>query len=185
LLAAARRLFARKGYTATSLDDVTGAANMTKGAFYHHFQGKSELFEAVFEQEERKLCEAMTTAFLAKRDPWAGFAAGSRAFLEASLDRGVQRITLIDAPIALGYKRMHEIQARYTLALMKQGLRAAIDAGRVRKRELDPLANVLFGGMCQALTFVVESDDQRAAVKKIQRELKAVLDGLAVPPDKS
>jgi AcrR family transcriptional regulator len=182
LIAAARKLFARHGYAGTSLAAVARECGVTKGAFYHHFDDKTQLFEAVYEEEERKLCEALAAAYLGKKDPWAGFAAGSRAFLEASLDPDVQRITLIDAPSALGFDRMRAIQTRYGLALMKQGLQAAMTAGRIRRREVDPLANVLFGGMCQAATFVLESDDQQAALKKVQRELKAVLDGLAGAP---
>jgi AcrR family transcriptional regulator len=173
-------MFARNGYQATSLEAVARRCGVTKGAFYHHFNDKAELFAAVYEEEERKLCEALTAAYFQKNDPWSGFAAGSKAFLEASLDPGVQRITLIDAPSALGFARMREIQGRYTLALMKTGIRQAMAAGQIRKREVDPLANVLFGGMCQAVTYVLESDDQPAALKKINRELNAVVDGLAV-----
>jgi AcrR family transcriptional regulator len=180
ILATARKLFARDGYAATSLDAVVQSCGMTKGAFYHHFKDKAELFAAVYEEEERKLGEAMATAYLQKKDPWTGFAAGAKAFLEASFDPGVQQITLIDAPSALGFDRMREIQSRHTLALMKGGLKQAIAAGRIRRREIEPLANVLFGGMCQAVTFVLHSDDQASALKKVNRELTAVLDGLAV-----
>ncbi len=52
LLEEARRLFAADGYNATSLDDVVAAAGVTKGALYHHFRSKRELFRAVFENEE-------------------------------------------------------------------------------------------------------------------------------------
>ena len=180
LVATARNLFARNGYQATSLEAVARTCGVTKGAVYHHFNDKAELFAAVYEEEERKLCEALTAAYLQKNDPWSGFAAGSKAFLEASLDPGVQRITLIDAPSALGFAWMREIQGRYTLALMKAGIRQAMAAGQIRKREVDPLANVLFGGMCQAVTYVLESDDQPATLKKVNRELNAVVDGLAV-----
>jgi AcrR family transcriptional regulator len=180
LVATARKLFARDGYAATSLDAIAHSCGVTKGAFYHHFQDKAELFAAVYEEEERRLCEALTEAYFTKSDPWTGFAAGSKAFLEASLDPGVQQITLIDAPSVLGFARVREIQSRYTLALMKEGIKAAMAAGQIRRREVDPLANVLFGGMCQAVTFVLEAGDQRAALRKINRELNAVLDGLAI-----
>jgi AcrR family transcriptional regulator len=180
LVTAARKLFARDGYGGTSLETVARKCGVTKGALYHHFDDKAELFAAVFEEEERRLCEALTEAYFEKKDPWAGFAAGSQAFLEASLDPGVQQITLIDAPSALGFERMRDIQSRHTLALMKEGIKAAMAAGQIRRREVDPLANVLFGGVCQAVTFVLESDDQPTAFKKVNRELNAVLDGLAV-----
>ena len=179
LVATARRMFARAGYQATSLEAVARRSGLTKGAFYHHFSDKADLFAAVYEQEERRLCEAVTDAYFKKKDPWDGFSAGSQAFLEASLDPGVQQITLVDAPSALGVDRMREIQSRYTLALIEEGVKAAMNAGRIDKRDIKPLANVLFGGMCQAATFVLEADDQRKALKKVLRELNAVLAGLA------
>lgn len=173
-------MFARHGYAGTSLDAVTRKSGVTKGAFYHHFGDKAELFAAVYEDEERRLGEVMTQAYTRKKDAWAGFAAGSRAFLEACLDPGVQQIMLIDAPSALGIVRMREIQSRHTLALLKEGLNQAMAAGRIGRRPIDPLANVLFGGMCQAVTFVLQSHDQPAALRKVNRELNAVLDGIAV-----
>src|SRR3712207_344776 len=114
LLAAARTLFARDGYAATSLESIARECGLTKGAFFHHFNDKAELFAAVYENEERKLGEAMTKSYLGKRDPWAGYAASAKAFLEAAFDPGTPQIMLIDAPSVLGLERMREIQGRHT-----------------------------------------------------------------------
>jgi AcrR family transcriptional regulator len=57
LLDAARTLFGEQGYAATSLDEVVSAANVTKGALYHHFAGKQQLFAAVYEQVKREVSE--------------------------------------------------------------------------------------------------------------------------------
>ena len=179
LLATARKLFARNGYAATSVEAIVRTAGMTKGAFFHHFSDKADVFAAVYEEEERKLGEGMTAAFLKKKDPWVGFSAGSKAFLEAAFDPGVQQIMLIDAPSVLGVERMREIQGRHTFALMSEGLEQAMAAGRIRRREVEPLANVLFGGMCQAVTYVLRADDKPTAIRKVNRELTAVLTGLA------
>ena len=179
LLIAARKLFARDGYTATSVESIVRECGMTKGAFFHHFNDKAELFAAVYEEEERKLGEAMAAVYLRKRDPWAGFAASAKAFLDAAFDPGTQQITLIDAPSVLGVERMREIQGRHTFALMTEALREAMAAGRIRKREVEPLANVLFGGLRQAVTYVLSSSDKPTAIRKINRELTAVLEGLA------
>src|SRR3954470_23366273 len=82
LIAAARELFARQGYAATSLDEIAAAANVTKGAVYHHFAGKRDIFRAVYEREQRRLAKIESQAYARKRDPWAGFHAGCLAFLE-------------------------------------------------------------------------------------------------------
>jgi AcrR family transcriptional regulator len=54
LVAAAMRVFARKGYAGASVDDVAGEAGFTVGALYSNFAGKQELFMAAFERH----CEA-------------------------------------------------------------------------------------------------------------------------------
>src|SRR5687767_8532321 len=100
----ARELFASEGYSSTQLDDVVRAAGVTKGALYHHFQGKADLFRAVFEHEQRRLSKVVSDACHRQRDPWKGFFSGCRALLEAQLDPGVQRITLLDAPSVLGWE---------------------------------------------------------------------------------
>ncbi|HET9518850.1 MAG TPA: TetR family transcriptional regulator [Actinoplanes sp.] len=47
LVDAATRLFTERGYADTSIDDVAGAARVTRGALYHHFAGKQAIFNAV------------------------------------------------------------------------------------------------------------------------------------------
>lgn len=179
LLAAARHLFATDGYAATSLDAVVAEAGVTKGAVYHHFRGKAELFEAVYEHEQARLSEELARAFGSKADPVEGAYAACRAFLDASMDQGVQRITLLDAPSALGWERMREIEAEYGLALIKSGIKAAIDAKRIARRDVDSLAHLLFGALCEGAMYVVRADDPALARRRFEREVKALLDALA------
>src|SRR3954463_6271863 len=149
LLASARALFAERGYGATSLADVVDAAGLTKGAVYHHFSNKQDVFRAVYEGEQRHLVRVVADAALREADPWDGFMAGWRAFLEAAQDPAVQRITLLDAPAALGWQRMREIgsgrprrarratQARDRLGLPPRARRdraRACDGRRRRRR---------------------------------------------------
>jgi AcrR family transcriptional regulator len=179
LVATARSLFAQDGYAATSLDAVSAKAGLTKGSIYHHFDGKRQLFEAVFEAEERRLCAALAEAAATKSDPWDGFFAGSKAFLEASLEPGVQRITLLDAPAVLGWERVREIEADYGLALLKEGLRMAAEAGRIRSRDADGLAHLLFGALCEGAMYIARASDQRQALRKITGDFKSLLDAIA------
>src|SRR5215207_94938 len=86
LLAAARKLFASRGFAATSLETVVSICGVTKGALYHHFDGKRDLFRAVFEEEQRRLATIVAEAYTHKADPWSGFIAGCRAFLGEALD---------------------------------------------------------------------------------------------------
>ena len=103
LVDAARELFARDGYDATSLDAVATRAGVTKGAVYHHFDSKPQLFEAVFSREIARMTGPPTAAYMRKKDPWDAFKAAGRAFLDECLDPGLQRIVLLDAPAAIGW----------------------------------------------------------------------------------
>jgi AcrR family transcriptional regulator len=179
LLDAARRLFAADGYNATSLEDVVAAAGVTKGALYHHFSSKLDLFRAVFENEERALARVCHEAYSRSDDPWDGFDAGCRAFLEESLDPGVQRIALLDGPAVLGWEAVREIERRYSLSMIENGLREAIESGRIGRRPAGPLAHMLFGALCEgAMTVARSGGDQRAAMREVQREVTALLGAL-------
>jgi len=180
LLDASKRLFAAEGYAATSLETVAEEAGVTKGALYHHFKGKRELFAAVYDHEQRRLAALIDDAYRRKRDPWAGFYSGCRAFFEASLDRDVQRITLLDAPGAIGWEAMREIENQYSLKLLKNGLSEAIEAGRIAKRPVDPLAHLLLGAMCEGAMMAARADDPALATRRCLAELKSLLDALAL-----
>jgi AcrR family transcriptional regulator len=179
LIKAARELFAADGYRATSLDDVVDAVGLTKGAVYHHFTSKQELFAAVFEQEERRLSEVAAAAYRRKRDPWEGLLAACRAYLEGQQEPGVQRITLLDAPSVLGWDRLRALEARYTLAGLEQALQALVDSGRIKPRPIGPLAQMLQGAICDGAMLVARSDDQKATAREVNRELRELLSGLS------
>jgi AcrR family transcriptional regulator len=178
LVSTGRKLFAKQGYAGTSLDQICEASGVTKGALYHHFAGKHELFEAVFREEERRLSDVRVDAFSRRRDPWAGFIAGVQAYLEALLDPGVQHITILDAPSVLGWDRMREIQAGHSLALVKEGLRRSAEAGRIRRRDTDALAHIVFGSICEASMYIARAEDQDAALREVSRELRGLLSAL-------
>lgn len=179
LLQAARRLFAADGYRATSLEEIVSAAGLTKGALYHHFRGKDDLFRAVFVREQQALAERQMAAYARKRDPWDGLYAGCKAFFEGSLDPGVQRITLLDAPAVIGWEEMRAIQAEYGLAQLQATLKLLMKEGRINSRPVAPLAHLLSGAICESAMMVARSDDHKAATRHVLRELRTLLDALA------
>jgi AcrR family transcriptional regulator len=179
LLDAARTSFAEVGFAATSLDAVTASAGVTKGALYHHFPNKRALFRAVYEREEQRLVEQALRVAIRTRDPWDAFEAGLAAYFEASSHAGVQRITLLDAPSVLGPEEAHSIAVSGWSILIEGGLARAVAAGELEPRPLGPLADLLYGAICQAAMIVARSEDQAAARTAYFSELRAILRGLA------
>ncbi|HEX9936155.1 MAG TPA: TetR/AcrR family transcriptional regulator [Longimicrobium sp.] len=182
LVRTAREQFARDGFAGTSLDAVVAACGLTKGALYHHFGGKTELFTAVFEDEAARLADRVAGAMGAGEASWEGAFTGIRAFLRESQDPGVQRIMLLDGPSVLGWEGVREIEGEYGLALIKDTLAGLMAAGLIPDREVETLAHLLFGAMCEGAMLVARSDDPSAALTAVEAELKHLVSGLAARP---
>lgn len=179
LVDAAHALFARDGYDATSLDAVAARAKMTKGAVYHHFEGKRQLFEAVFTGEVERMVTPLAAAYARKKDPWDAFKAGCHAFLDECLDPGLQRIFLLDASAAIGWEGIRRLESPL-LGMMELGISRAAEAGRIGSRPPGPLAHFLFGAICEMAMIVARADDQKGAHREASAEIGRVLDGLAI-----
>ena len=120
LIATARALFADRGYAAVGTEEIVRATGVTRGALYHHFTGKRELFQAVYEQVERQLVERIATSAMSSAgDPLQALNAGAEAFLDACEDPAVQRIALVDAPSVLGWERWRAIGLQYGFGLVQ------------------------------------------------------------------
>ena len=177
LVAAARGLFSECGYHAVSVRDVAAQAGVTRGAFAHHFPDKEALFLAVFDQVERELLSAEKVR-PAGEDPWTMFCAGVQDYLFAATRPDVQRITLIDAPAVLGWRRWRELEEGYSLGALTQVLQAAMDAGRIRRRPVEPLAHLILGSVMEAALLVAHSDDPIGRRAEVGQALEDLLRGL-------
>lgn len=148
LIAAARALFVDKGYAETSTPEIVRAAEVTRGALYHHFADKADLFRAVVEAEAEALVSRIDAEAV---DAGAGgMEAGSAAFFRAMAEPGRARLLLIDGPAVLGPDEMSRIDAG--------GGRASLRAG------LDLVVSGVGEAEMQALTEVVSAAFDRAAL---------------------
>lgn len=177
LLHAARTLFGDRGYSATSLDEVAHAAKVTKGALYHHFEGKQELFGAVYEQVKREVSERAATAFL-EPDPWLDLCAGCHAILDAHLDPSVRRIVLHDAQAVLDADTIRHIDARYGAVVLRGALRRSIRAGVIASLPLKALALMLTGAILEGCMAIADAEDPAQAREDVGEVLTAILRGL-------
>jgi AcrR family transcriptional regulator len=174
LLDSGRALFAAGGFAGTAREDIVGQAGVTRGALYHHFVGKEQLFRAVYEEMERDIAERILTAAAAGSDPAEQLSLGCRAFLDLATDPAVQRIALIDAPSVLGWRTWREVEAVYGLGLVRDGLQAAMDAGQIAHQPVTPLSHVVLAALNEAALYIAGATDPAAA----RAEMGAVLDGL-------
>ena len=175
LIAEGRRLFGERGYAAVGTEEIVRAAGVTRGALYHHFEGKRELLEAVYVQVEEEITQRIAEVALAggASSPLEAMRAGAAMFVDACVDPEVQQIVLLDAPAVLGWERWREIADSFGLGLIEASLSAAIEAGEIEQQPVRPLAHVLMGALDEAAMYVARSPDPAA-----RDEVAAVLNRL-------
>lgn len=176
LVAAARALFGARGFAAVGTEEVVRAAGVTRGALYHQFKDKHDLFEAVvLDLEEDTTRRVAETALAGAASPLAGLRAGARAFLELCEEPEVERILLLDAPGVLGWERWREIGQQYGLGVIRASLEAAMAAGEIDEVPVEPLSHVLLGALDEGALYVARATDREAARDAIVTILERLL----------
>lgn len=178
LIDAARELFAEEGFAGTATEAVVRRAGVTRGALYHHFRDKTDLFAAVYEDIERRLVEDLGSHLTPGADPLSLLVEGIGIFLDACMDPATRRITLLEGPTVLGWRRWHEVQEAHGFGLTKAVLQAAVDEGRIRPLPVDALAHLLLGALVESAMVLAMAEDPEAAKAELAETLRAVVEAL-------
>ena len=184
LIAAARRLWTERGYADVGTPEIAREAGVSRGAMYHQFADKADLFSAVAEAVEQdvtqRLAERVATAGVT--DPVKALQTASEAWLLVSQEPEVRQILLVDAPVVLGWARLRDLLQRYGLGLTETLLDAAMRAGRLRRQPTRPLATVVLGALNEAAMHVAAADDPAKAYEEVAAVVRDLLDGLLQQP---
>ena len=178
LIRTARRFYGRKGYAETSIADIVRGAKVTRGALYHHFANKRELFRAVYEGLAEDLTTRLMDAARLEPRPELHLEIGCQAFLDACLDRDVRQILILDAPAVLGVADRDEINARHARGALSLALSGGMEHGYLREQPVDPLAYLLLGALEEAGLQIARASDLDLARRELGDALQALLDGL-------
>ncbi|UNO38407.1 TetR/AcrR family transcriptional regulator [Streptomyces sp. MST-110588] len=177
LLLEGRRLFAEHGYGAVGLSQIVGAAGVTKGALYHHFDSKAAVFRAVLESVQREVGERVAAAADAHGDPWLQLTAGCREFLAATTAPDVQRIMLVDGPAVLGWSEWRSMDETHSARHLSDVLTVLVASGVIAPQPVAPLAHLLSGAMNEAALWLASSsspDDLTHTQAALERLLDAL-----------
>lgn len=180
LVETGRRLFTEHGYQATSTERLVREAGVTRGALYHHYDGKRSLFQAVFEQIEREIHQRVLDAIAAAGPDEPFWRVGVEAFLDGCMDPAAQRIVLLDAPSVLGWETWREIDSGYFLGLVVALVERGIDSGELARQPARPVAHLLMGALTEAALAIARSPDPAAARAEFGRSAIRLIDGLRV-----
>lgn len=179
LLDAALALFTEHGYADAPTEEIVQRAGVTRGALYHHFKDKQDLFRAVFDRLDQEFTLRVAGASAsAGGDVWRRLMAGVDAFLEACTEPSIRRIILLDAPAVLSLEAYREVEARYGLALVRGALENAMEAGVIERQPAEPLAHLVLGVLHEAGLLIATADDPAAARPQVRKTVERMLDGL-------
>ena len=182
LLEAARSLFAQNGFAEVSMDQIAAHVGVSRGPLYHYFTDKRDLFRAVYEETEADLARNVISSVRAHSvaagpDAWQEVRAGCQAFLDASLDPGVQRILLLEAPSVLGWDAGRDI-ARRGLGMIREGLQRAIDQRLIDAQPVEPLAHLLRAVLTEGAILIARAGDHASARAEVGAAVDRLIDGL-------
>lgn len=165
LLKAARKLFLEKGYDQTGTPEIVATAGVTRGALYHHFEDKKDLFRALAAQEAEAVAHLIDERTRDIDDPQEGMIEGSNAYFDAMADPGRAKLLLSDAPSILGFVDAVALTKQQGSEELKDGLRQAMPD--LSEPDLVALTNVLSAAFDRAALEISEGAERTSYVNAL------------------
>jgi AcrR family transcriptional regulator len=178
LIQAGREAFAEKGYAASSMDDLTAAAGLTRGALYHNFGDKKGLLQAVIDQIDAEMLARMRAAAKEKGGTlWDEFLAEGIAYIEMAMEPEIQRIMLLDGPAVLGDPSQWPNQ-NACLRTTTQTIQALIDERTVKPVDAEAAARLINGAALNAALWVAAAADPESVLARAVEAFRVLAEGL-------
>src|SRR5215208_340877 len=178
LIEAGRAQFGAAGYDRASLDAILAAAGVKRGALYHHFESKQELFDAVLDREIAQIAARIAKAAGAATDPVESLRIGCRTWLRMALDPELQRIVLLDPPSVVGWTRWRELDEVHTLGGLRRNLELIAKQGRLADGDIDLFAHMVLASLSEAALLIARAEKPRSALKVGEAAVETLLAGL-------
>ncbi|MBD8686147.1 MULTISPECIES: TetR/AcrR family transcriptional regulator [unclassified Rhizobium] len=177
LISAARKAFATKGYAASSMDDITAEAGLTRGALYHNFGDKKGLLHAVIDQIDAEMLARLRVVQEGAETPWLGLLSESTAYIEMALEPEIQRVMLLDGPAVLGDPAKWPNQTA-CLKRIENTVQALIGDGTLKSVDARAATWLLNGAVLNAALWIAASDEPREAFPKAVDAFRHLASGL-------
>jgi len=166
LIEAARALFVSKGYGDTSTPEIALAAGITRGALYHHFADKRDLFRQVLAREAMAVAADIEAATPERLGPREALLQGSEAYLNAMTTPGRTRLLLVDGPAVLGMAEAMAIDDANAARSLREGLeRAGVGRGEVSVDQLSQLLSAAFDRAALEIDAGADAKEVRVAMR--------------------
>lgn len=161
ILKVARKLFS-KGYECVSTPDIANAAHVTRGALYHHFDDKKEIFrEVVLQIAAEIVAKINESASAHATDTKSAVVEGCIEFLKVANNPEFRQIFLLDAPTVLGWSEWRRIDEKFGLGSLKEGLVACSNDGSLDQRDIATVSLLISGALNEMVFFLAETQSKR------------------------
>jgi AcrR family transcriptional regulator len=182
LIGAARKAFAASGFAAASMDDLTAAVGLTRGALYHGFGDKKGLLAAVVAQVDGEMAARAHQAGKSATTAWEGLLAEGEAYIEMALDPEIRRIVLLDGPAVLGDPSQWPSQ-NACLSITTQSVADLIAEGVMRPVDVEAAARLLSGTALNAALWIAASDEPHIVLPKAIEAFRLMAEGFLARRD--
>jgi AcrR family transcriptional regulator len=150
IVEAATELFSERGFEQTSVADILELAGISRGALYHHFAAKDDVFAAVFVVTSSVAIREAARQIPPDATPIDALIAGCLGWLDAVKNPAIHRILFVDGPTALGWERARALEEATNLGVMRAAVRRAVEAKEVEVPSADLAARLLNGLLAEA-----------------------------------
>jgi AcrR family transcriptional regulator len=179
LIEAAHELFMERDYAQVSTDEILERSGLSRGALYHHFPTKLDLFRAVFMTSERRVIERIAGQVPASSSPFEAIVFLCRGYLRAAEnDEELRRIGLGQSRAVLGWEGWREACAELGVGMAVAGASAAIEAGELPARDPETTAVIVLGAMIEAAMLILVAADSAAQRERSEAVVVDLLEGL-------
>ncbi len=179
LVEAAHDLFMERDYDEVSTGEILRRSGVSRGALYHHFPSKLDLFRAVFDASERRLMERIASEMPDGVGPLEALEFTTSAYLRrCETDEELRRIGLTQSRAVLGWEGWREAAKGLGIGLAVALVGAAIEAGELPPRDPETTAHALLGALIEAAMLIVVAEDRSAARERSEAVIVDLLEGL-------
>lgn len=160
ILDRARHLFTQHGYAATSTEAIINELSITRGALYHHFKGKAQVFEAVVAEANDEIIAYINLQVKDTDNNWERLVIGCQAFLEIAQRDDLRRLIFIEAPAVLDAKTLAKLD-QYGFTMLHEGIQLAVDDGTLTTVSAEGFAHLVNGSLNELALWVAQSNDSQ------------------------
>lgn len=179
MIEAARELFVERDYNQVSIEEILKRSGVSRGALYHHFATKLDLFVAVYKASEMRVIGKIASQLSDSASPFEALVDSARAYLRlCETDEEFRRIGLTQSRVVLGWEGWRTAASELGIAVVLSLVSTAIEAGELPPNDPETTAQILLGALIEAAMLIVTAGDRAVARERSESVIVALLEGL-------